>query len=300
MKKLLFFFLFISLKMVGQSITLSPLAGSNTKNIVKTTTQSYGFEHTDGTVRLQTYLNNISSSPYFGAWIQTATAHPLVFSTNDGLPQAFINSNGNIILNPNDGKTGNVGIGLAKAATPADKLEVNGNVRISNLAGTGNRHVLADANGTLVAEPSSQSLVLQASNFQPLINSTTLVRYENNLSFTGIGTLVAPINLPLGAKINTIITRVKDNLNTGYILYSLEKMSTTTNTASQLSNGGSTIAAANSSSINYGSTNNLPVTILTNNYYYISISSYDSNGNLISWGSGSTFELNWVEIQYTL
>ncbi len=299
MKKILILSLFISFKMFGQSITLVPSPASGTRNIVKTPTQAFGFEHTDGTIKLQTYINNLSTNSYYGAWLQTATPQPLVFSTNDGLPQVFINNNGNIVLNPSDGKTGNVGIGLAKLATPSEKLEVNGNVRVSNLAGIGNRPLLADANGTLLTEPSSQSLVLQASNFQALSGSTTLIRNENNISFTGTGALVAPINLPLGAKINTILIRVKDNLNTGYMIYSLEKTNIATNSASQLSTGGSTIASANPSSLNWASTSNLPVTILTNNYYYITITPYDSNANLLSWGSGITFELSWIEIQYT-
>lgn len=42
--------------------------------------------------------------------------------------------------------TGNVGIGNT---SPAEKLHVTGNVRVSSLAGTGSRMVVADANGTL-------------------------------------------------------------------------------------------------------------------------------------------------------
>lgn len=46
--------------------------------------------------------------------------------------------------------SGNLGIGTT---TPAEKLHVIGNTRVSTLAGTGNRPVYADANGTLTITP---------------------------------------------------------------------------------------------------------------------------------------------------
>lgn len=61
----------------------------------------------------------------------------LMLSSNDGL-------NGNMFIVKN---SGNVGIGIT---TPAEKLHVVGNIRISSLAGTGTRMVQTDANGTVV------------------------------------------------------------------------------------------------------------------------------------------------------
>jgi hypothetical protein len=174
-----------------------------------------------------------------------------------------------------------------------------GNATITGLSGTGNRPVLADANGTLTAASSSQSVYIQASNFHALTGSTNLLRYQNSLTFTGVGTVIAPLNLPEGAKINQITTRVKDNLNTGFMIYSLETTNTNSNSASQLSSGGSTIAAMNASPINYASTNNLPLTTLGGNYYYITLAAYDNLGNLLTWGSGGAFEVIWVKIDYT-
>lgn len=174
-----------------------------------------------------------------------------------------------------------------------------GNATITGLAGTGNRPVLADANGTLTAASSSQSIYLQASHFQPLTGYTSILRTENELSFTGAGIMVAPINIPVGAKINSILTRVKDNSNTGKMVYSLETTNNNTNIALQLSSGGSSITSANASPVNYVSTNNLPITTQSSNYYYITLAAYDNSGNLISWGSGATFNLIWVEIDYT-
>ena len=49
----------------------------------------YGIEHTDGTVRLNTYL---SAS---GGWLGTVSAHPLNFFVNDGLASLTIATSGN-------------------------------------------------------------------------------------------------------------------------------------------------------------------------------------------------------------
>ncbi len=105
----------------GQSITITPSNDVDAKNIIKTGTAQFGLEHTDGTVRLQTYVNK-SSINYLGGWLQTDSNHPLVFSTNNELAQLYLNNNGNIILNPSDGKTGKVGIGLIKTVTPNEFL----------------------------------------------------------------------------------------------------------------------------------------------------------------------------------
>ena len=53
---------------------------------------SYGIEHTDGTVRLTTYLD--SSAGWFG----TRSNHPLNFFVNDGLPSMTIDGNGTAIV----------------------------------------------------------------------------------------------------------------------------------------------------------------------------------------------------------
>lgn len=51
----------------------------------------YGFEHTDGTVRLATFIDT-----GYGAWLGTRTAHALNFFVNDGLPSMTINADGSV------------------------------------------------------------------------------------------------------------------------------------------------------------------------------------------------------------
>ncbi len=72
----------------------------------------YGWEHTDGTVRLGSYVN------YPAGWIQTTTNHDLCFVTNDGSSAQFeIQSNGYPIAD--------VRLGVARVPATND-LEVNG------------------------------------------------------------------------------------------------------------------------------------------------------------------------------
>lgn len=61
---------------------------------------SYGIEHTDGTVRLSTFLDGT------GGWLGTRTAHSLNFYINDGLPSLAIDGTGNVVITPNGGTGG--------------------------------------------------------------------------------------------------------------------------------------------------------------------------------------------------
>jgi hypothetical protein len=71
----------------------------------------YGIEHTDGSVRLDTYING------FGAWLGTVSNHKLNFFVNDGGASMAIDT------------TGNVGIGTN---APATKLHVRGNLTLDS------------------------------------------------------------------------------------------------------------------------------------------------------------------------
>lgn len=155
MKKIIILSFFIANIVFGQSVTISPSANGTTLPVIKTLTDRLGLEHTDGTVRLTTYLSN--SGPNLGGWLQTLSAHPLIFSTNNGAPQMVLNNNGNIILNPSDGKIGKVGIGISRFGTPNQILDVNGRMRIRHTPGytsgvwmSNSTNGLTDADGAFI------------------------------------------------------------------------------------------------------------------------------------------------------
>lgn len=73
-----------------------------------------------------------------------------------------------IILNQNSSSTGNVGIG---ASHPKEKLDVDGNVKISSLNGLGNRLLYADSDGIL--RPSTIEISELQQDIQDLKNKLT-------------------------------------------------------------------------------------------------------------------------------
>ena len=75
----------------------------------------------------------------------------------------------------------NVGIGTA---TPLEKLHIIGNVRASTLAGVGNRMVLADPNGTLVAGSGTASPAWMTTGNTGLSGGTTTLAGTNFLGTT--------------------------------------------------------------------------------------------------------------------
>jgi trimeric autotransporter adhesin len=77
---------------------------------VTTLTNTTGITHTDGTIKLGTFVGGSANGGYFG----TVSNHPLHFYTNDGSAQVTLLQNGNF------------GIGITN---PAEKLAVNGRIR---------------------------------------------------------------------------------------------------------------------------------------------------------------------------
>jgi hypothetical protein len=61
----------------------------------------YGIEHTDGNVRLTTFIDTA-----YGGWFGTRSAHALNFFVNDGLPSMAIDISGNVVMTPNGGTGG--------------------------------------------------------------------------------------------------------------------------------------------------------------------------------------------------
>lgn len=101
--------------------------------IVYQTNFTKGFEYWDGTAWVPLGYDNLGD--------HTATTNVLLndnWLSNDGGNEGIRITN-----------DGNVGVGTS---SPGAKLEVNGSARITNLAGSGLRMVVADANGDLTTQ----------------------------------------------------------------------------------------------------------------------------------------------------
>jgi len=84
------------------------------------------------------------------SWSQIMTSNNISGTTNYVAKFTSANAIGNSQIYDN----GNVGIGTT---SPAEKLDVTGNIKTTSLAGTGNRPVYADANGVLKTSNTTNS-----------------------------------------------------------------------------------------------------------------------------------------------
>ena len=100
-------------------------------------TPGYGFEHTDGTIRLSTYIDST------GGWLGTMSAHPLQFFVNDGLkPSLTINADGSTSMVSGPGSV-IVGTPSGESGTSIKRDNNRADVRFDGttlkmVAGTGN------------------------------------------------------------------------------------------------------------------------------------------------------------------
>ena len=136
-----------------------------TKLEVKTGTGLPGFTHTDGTIRVGSYVGG-STSGATGGWLGTISNHALHFFVNNGQPAMTVDT------------AGNVGIGTA---TPSTKLELqtaineygfthtNGTVTLSEYIGNSTTVASGAWLGTNTAFP----LYFYANNGNPGITLST-------------------------------------------------------------------------------------------------------------------------------
>lgn len=97
--------------------------------------------------------------------------------------------------------TGNIGIGTT---TPAEKLEVAGNVRVTNLAGTGTRIVQADLNGTLIplAADSANMVLLGTGVWGDVPTTNVWSQLGNDSTIDGTNFIGTTDNIPFNIRVN--------------------------------------------------------------------------------------------------
>ena len=142
-------------------------------------------------------------------------------------------NSGDLFANHNFFVNGNVGIGPG-ILNPTERLEVNGNIKATSLAGTGNRIVLADQDGRLIpsltnststewsttgnSQTNSSQDYIGTSDYQDLvfkINSNEVLRMAVNEKATVFN---APNSLQLSTTTIGPITAAANNFySTGYI-----------------------------------------------------------------------------------
>ena len=80
--------------------TTTPAAKLTVRSGGPLITDLYGIEHTDGTVRLSSYIDQS------GGWLGTVTSHPLKFYVGNGQASMSVDVTGNIVMTPNGGNGG--------------------------------------------------------------------------------------------------------------------------------------------------------------------------------------------------
>lgn len=134
---------------------------------------TYGIEHTDGTVRLGTYLGAS------GGWLGTISNHKLNFFVNDGFPKVTVDT------------TGNLGVGTTE---PGTKLDVAGDIRGQRLILQADPLATANA-AILCADANVLNFVpFNTANSRPL-NLIVRDATVRQLSITGGADLAEPFDM---------------------------------------------------------------------------------------------------------
>lgn len=135
---------------------------------VHTATSTYGLEHTNGTIRLGTYVGGVTNGGYLG----TITNHKLSFFVNDGGASMTVDT------------TGNVGIGTSVPATP---LQVDDG---SDAAQTGGGYIV-------IGDIAGQNMVFDTNEIMARNNGGRADLYLNRYGLNPFGGAVIVAGCPL-------------------------------------------------------------------------------------------------------
>jgi len=170
----------------AKGIMLNPLGGyvgigtrnpSNTLT-VSTGTDTHGFNVTNGTINLSTYIGTVGS--YSGAWIGTETSHPLYFYTDDdSTPSITVTTASRVGIGANTpGST----FAVDQAANATDASDYNDGITLTN-QGVLRASLTSDANYTYLQ--SWNSLPLQINNLGNNIILQATVNGDVGIGTTG-------------------------------------------------------------------------------------------------------------------
>lgn len=298
MKKI-FILLFLAINVAfGQSNLILPQGATsdNAGHILKTNSNVQGYNHTNGTIGFGTYVGS-------KAYIQTHTPHSLNFAVNNGTPAVTLS------YSTTQSLSRNLGIGIE---TPQERLHVVGNIRSSNLAGTGTRNVYADENGTLTTAAQTNTMIVTPQQFVRRYNSGNGTLSSSGAyiqaGMVGAGAtdqLVASFTLPVGATLVSAMIYYHDNDPDNNLRFIVGK--------SAVSNAGIindtilfqntvnsfpyTISSVTSAALNWGSDDNT--------YFTISVSAVgltQNSSGIWNYAGGNTnlMAIKGVKITYTL
>ncbi len=186
-------------------------------------------------------------------------------------------------------ENGNVGIGISD---PIEKLQVNGNVLINGLAGTGVRNTYATSSGVLTTAPQSRSLVVPPMSLQRANANTSGafipqgVYGDCYITNGSTDAIIGTFQVPVGAVITGFTFYFTDNNATANLRLILVKHSTTTSLASVLSTLFQNTTNTNAFDISSISSGGLNEIVDEGEFFYFRISAVNTdNTALVPWAS---------------
>lgn len=333
MKKIVIILLFVVNLAVGQSVVISPNSLSRTAGIsndisilkysddyptilgIRSGGTAASPTNSTNTMRLlainaagketgNTYIQSNINFFTTENWSNTNRGTKITFGTTANGTATLSEK---MVIN-HDGK---VGIGITM---PEEQLHVVGNIRLSNLAGTGNRQVYADANGTLTttAQINTMTMIVTPQQFVRRYNSGT-----GTLSSSGaylqagmVGTgatdqLVTSFTLPDGAALVSATFYFNDNDANNNLKFLIGKSSVTNagliNDATIFQNTTNsfpyTISSVSSATLNWSSDSNTYFTIIVE-----AVGLTQSSAGVWNYtgGNSNLMAIKGVKITYTL
>ena len=162
--------------------------------------------------------------------------------------------------------SGRIGVGVSN---PQKDLDINGAVRISSLAGSGNRKVMVEPDGDLIPAPvETRYMTLSPAAFNSWIGGQIIISPGSITSGSSFNlSLIADVQLPRNAFLTSITYYFTDNSATNRISFSLVRA--TNGSTSFVNIGSYSSSGINTTGVQAYTVNfTIPFPIDPNNYHY--------------------------------